>query len=154
MVLMTLSVWIRPLPRSTRSDNLGDWFYRQVVEWSKSSPNGHATTHIFRKTSLQQARRGEDINRLVAQDARLTESVMTTNYVREGDSELRHNSNRTYQRLLNSVSTEIAKRYGYDPSKREQLEEKIEMAVSGKKWELANELIEQLRHLPPNSPNS
>jgi hypothetical protein len=32
--------------------------------------------HVFRKTSLQYARRGEDVNRQVAADARLGEGVM------------------------------------------------------------------------------
>jgi hypothetical protein len=32
--------------------NLGDWFPAQIVAWSKSEAKGHATTHVFRKTSL------------------------------------------------------------------------------------------------------
>lgn len=41
---------------------------------------------MFRKTTLRYGRRGEDINRQVASDARVSES---TNYVKETDEELR-----------------------------------------------------------------
>ncbi len=72
-------------------ENFADWFYRRVKEWDEE-----AYVHFFRKTTLQQARRGEDINRRVAEDARVGEAVMMTSYVTEEDEELRHRSNRTY----------------------------------------------------------
>ena len=89
-------------------EHLGDWFHRRIVEWSKSLPKGHATTHVFRKTTLQLARRGEDVNRAVAQDARLSEEVMMTNYVMELDEEFRQRSNRTYHRILAAIPVEVA----------------------------------------------
>jgi integrase len=76
-------------------EKFGDWFYTRISEWSKVSAKGHAYVHIFRKTTLQHARRGEDINRQVAADARVSESVMMTNYVEETAEELRQRSNRT-----------------------------------------------------------
>ncbi len=39
--------------------NLGDWFHERLAEWSATLPKGHATMHIFRKTSLQYALSGE-----------------------------------------------------------------------------------------------
>src|SRR5208283_5366865 len=71
----------------------GNWFYYRVKEWSKSNPKGSAYIHLFRKTTLQHARRGEDINRQVAKDAKVSESVMMTNYVKEMEEEIRDGSN-------------------------------------------------------------
>ena len=124
---------------------LGDWFHRRIVEWSKSLPKGHATTHVFRKTTLQLARRGEDVNRAVAQDARLSEDVMMTNYVMELDEEFRQRSNRTYHRILAALPLEVAGRYGYSPSTQDRLEEQIRAAVAAKDWDKAAELSQQLR---------
>jgi hypothetical protein len=42
--------------------DIGDWFYNRISDWSKSLPNGSACVHVFRKTSLQYARAGEDVN--------------------------------------------------------------------------------------------
>jgi hypothetical protein len=39
------------------------------------------------------------INRQVAADTRVSESVMMTNYVQETDEEMRQRSNRTYRRI-------------------------------------------------------
>jgi hypothetical protein len=58
-----------------RPVNLGDWFHERLAEWSASLTKGHATQHIFRKTTLQLARSGEDVNRQVAKDAKVSESV-------------------------------------------------------------------------------
>lgn len=41
-----------------RPINLGDWFHDQLVTWSSTLVKGKATTHVFRKTSLQYARSG------------------------------------------------------------------------------------------------
>jgi hypothetical protein len=94
-------------------ENVANWFYKKIKAWSKSLLKEYATTHIFRKTALQCARRGEDINQQVAKDARLSPSVMMTNYVKENDEEMRERSNRTYQRILASLPPEVAHRYGY-----------------------------------------
>jgi hypothetical protein len=70
-------------------DNLGEWMYRQVSDWSKAHGRRAAYLHVFRKTTLQYARSGEDVNRIVANDARITEGVMMRSYARETDEELR-----------------------------------------------------------------
>lgn len=120
--------------------NLANWFHKKLTTWSKTLPNGNATTHIFRKTSLQYARSGEDINRTVARDARVSESVMMTNYVKETDGELRAKSNRTYERILASLPAEVACRYGYVQQNPSQLEQQLQAAVEEKNWTLAAKL--------------
>jgi hypothetical protein len=70
---------------------------------------------------LQYARVGEDVNRQVAGDARRSESAMMVSYVRETDEEMWQRSNRTYRRLLASLSAEVRRRYGYLPSPTEEL---------------------------------
>ena len=92
---------------------LGDWFHERLLDWSKSLPKGRATPHVFRKTSLQYARSGEDVNRQVARDARVSESVLMTNYVKETDEQIRQMSNRTFYRILASLPPEVARRYGH-----------------------------------------
>lgn len=130
--------------REFNPENLGDWFYRRVTDWSASQDAGHATVHVFRKTSLQYARVGEDVNRQVAKDARLSESVMMANYVRETDEEMRQRSNRTYRRLLASLSPAVRRRYGYVPSPTEELEEQLQAAHATKNWQLVGELAAKL----------
>ena len=104
----------------------------------------HATPHVFRKTALQHARRGEDLNRLAAQDARVGTSVMMRHYVTEQE-ELRHASNRTYTRILASLPQETATRYGYLPdSQTDDLEVRLEMAAKAKNWKLVADLAKQL----------
>jgi len=125
-------------------DNFGDWLYRRLVDWSKALPGGRATVHVFRKTALQHARAGEDVNRQVAGDARLSESVMMTNYVRETDAEMRQRSNRTFQRILASLSPKVRRRYGYSPSPTAELEEKLQAAIAAKDWERVAELAAKL----------
>ena len=125
-------------------DNVGDWLYRRLIEWSDSRPNGRATIHVFRKTALQYARVGEDVNRQVAADARLSESVMMTNYVRENDEQLRQKSNRTFHRLLASLPAQVRRRYGYVPSPTAELEEQLQIAYAAKDWRRVKQLATKL----------
>lgn len=125
-------------------ENFADWFYRRVKEWSEESPNGRAYVHHFRKTTLQQARRGEDINRRVAEDARVGEAVMMTSYVTEEDEELRHRSNRTYWRIVAGLPLEVARRYGYVETATDRLEQKLQAAIAAKDWSLAKRLAAKL----------
>jgi integrase len=128
-------------------DSFGDWFYNRVAEWSKASAKGHANVHVFRKTTLQHARRGEDINRQVAADARVSESVMMTNYVKESDEEMRQRSNRTCSRIIASLPAEVAQRYGHVRDARSELEDRLRAALDGRDWALASELAARLaRH--------
>lgn len=125
-------------------ENLANWFYKKIKAWSKSLPKGHATTHIFRKTSLQYARTGEDINRQIAHDARVSESVLMPNYVKETDVEMRRRSNRTYERILASLSPEVASRYGHVEAAPTTLEQQVEAAIASKDWRKAAELTARL----------
>jgi integrase len=125
-------------------ENLANWFYKKLKAWSKSLPKGHASTHIFRKTSLQYARSGEDINRRVAEDARVSEKVLMTNYVRETDEQLRAKSNRTYERILASLPKDVAHRYGHVEPKVNSLEQRLQAAVAAKDWPLAARLTADL----------
>jgi hypothetical protein len=123
---------------------LADWFSDRLADWSASLPGGHAYPHVFRKTGLQYARSGEDINRQVAQDARVSESVMMTNYVKETDEQLRQASNRTFRRILVSLPAEVASRYGQAQLKTNELEEQLQAAIAAKDWPRVTELSARL----------
>jgi integrase len=125
--------------------SFGDWLQSRIPEWAKATGRPHATPHVFRKTALQHARRGEDLNRLVAQDAKVTASVMMRHYVSEHDEELRHASNRTYARILASLPTDVATRYGYQPvNGTVDLEARIDAATKAKDWRLVADLANRL----------
>lgn len=128
-------------------DNLGDWFHARIVDWSEKHGKEHATPHCFRKTSLQHARRGEDVNRQIAADARLSEQVLMTNYVKETDEERRHQSNRTYQRILASLPSEVACRYGHVLSEQMKLEEAIRAALDQGEFVRVQQLTARLAEL-------
>jgi integrase len=122
----------------------GDWLYRRVTDWSATTPKGRAFIHVFRKTTLQHARRGEDIARQIAGDARLSESVLMTNYVKETDEEMRQRSNRTYRRILASLSPEVAERYGHVQDANSAIEQRLRAAIQAKNWNLASEIAATL----------
>jgi integrase len=126
-------------------DAFADWLQERIPEWAKATGRPHATPHVFRKTALQHARRGEDLNRQVAKDARVNTSVMMRHYVTERDEELRQASNRTYARMLASLPPEVATRYGY-PSENgtADLEAKLAAATNAQDWNLVTDLARQL----------
>ncbi|OAI45553.1 hypothetical protein AYO44_12880 [Planctomycetaceae bacterium SCGC AG-212-F19] len=141
------SVWPGPaknVESEFKPDNLGNWFYKKLVKWSKSLPKGHATTHVFRKTSLQYARAGEDVNRQVAADAKLGEKVMMKHYVKESDVQMRHASNRTFERILASLPPSVAVRYGHVEPMKTDLEQRLDQAREAKNWDLLAELSHEL----------
>jgi hypothetical protein len=125
---------------------LGDWFDERLKDWSRTLPKGHAHIHVFRKTALQYAFRGENASQEVAKDARVGEAVMLTHYVKEDDPVLREASNRTYQRILASLPTEVARRYGYFAIETPAagLEEELQQAIAVKDWPRVNELSARL----------
>jgi hypothetical protein len=118
----------------------GRWFYYRVRDWSAEALEQPAFVHMFRKTTLQDARRGEDINRMVAQDACVTESVMVANYVKESDEELRQRSNRTYHRIVASLAPAVAARFGYVEKAKSDLESRLEAAIAAQNWDLVQAL--------------
>lgn len=127
-----------------RPYNFGDWFHARVVEWSADLPKGHATPHVFRKTSLQYARSGEDLNRLIANDARLTTGVMMTNYVKETDEQMRQKSNRMFHRILASLDPKVAQRYGQAETAADQLKERLMVATAAEDWATVAALTAEL----------
>lgn len=135
---------LKKIRREFDPENFADWFYRRVTEWSEGNPNGRVYVHHFRKTTLQQARRGEDINRQVAEDAKVGEVVMMTHYVTEEDDELRHRSNRTFWRIVASLPLDVSRRYGYVASPTDRLEQQLQAAIAAKDWSLARRLATKL----------
>lgn len=136
--------WLAQKVKDFRPISLGDWFYNGIVEWSEKQPKGAACIHVFRKTTLQYARAGEDANRRVAQDARLGEKVMMTSYVKETDVELRQKSNRTYDRICASLPTEVARQFGYVEEAVDPLQTQHAEAVAAGNWDLAARLAAEL----------
>ena len=131
----------------------GSWLQTRIPEWAKEAGRPHATPHVFRKTALQHARRGEDLNRLVAQDAKVTTSVMMRHYVSEREEELRHASNRTYTRILASLPPDVATRYGYQAvNGTANLEERLEAATKAKDWRLVADIAHRLAKGHPEQP--
>jgi integrase len=126
------------------AENFGRWIYERVKEWAEKEGKEQAYLHVFRKTALQHARRGEDINRQVAADARVGERVLMTNYVKETDDELRARSNRTYDRILASLPAEVACRYGHAVRPPTPLEEQLGVALAAKDWERVAALSQAL----------
>jgi integrase len=114
--------------------NFGRWLYERVKDWAEEHGKHRVFLHVFRKTALQHARRGEDINRQVAADAQVGERVMMTSYVKETDAELRAKSNRTYARLVASMSPEVARRYGYAPEVDLPSPKEVQAAVAAGDW--------------------
>jgi hypothetical protein len=127
--------------------NAGRWFYERVKDWSTSLPNGKAYTHVFRKTTLQYARQGEDVNRQVAADASVSEAVMMTNYVRERDEELRQKSNRTFRRIAASLLPEVAAAFGFDESPIDALKRRGRAASEAEDWQLVVKVASELDQL-------
>src|SRR5262249_28382811 len=115
--------------------NFGRWVYERVKEWSQTSGKGKACLHVCGKTALQHARRGEDMHRQGAADAGVGEAVMMTNYVKETDDELRARSNRTFRRILASLTPEVARRYGHVQAAPTPLEKQLEAALAAKDWD-------------------
>jgi integrase len=136
---------IRKIRADFTAKNFGRWVYERVKEWAEKNGKDKVFLHIFRKTALQHARRGEDINRRVAEDARVGESVMMTAYVKETDDELRARSNRTFARIAASLTSEVARRYGYNEQNRTDFEQQMLKAVAGKDWERVETLSVLLR---------
>jgi hypothetical protein len=138
------TAWLRSIRADYNPGSFGSWFYRRVKDWSESNAKGAAFVHVFRKTTLQHSRHGEDINRQVASDARVSESVMMTNYVKETDEEMRQRSNRTFRRIIASLSPEVARRYGHVQDARSEMEDRLRSAIESKNWALASDLAARL----------
>ena len=127
--------------------NLGEWMYRQVVNWSEANGNEGAYLHVFRKTGLQFALSGEQAKQEVAKDARITASVMAASYAQEFDEELWHKSNRTFRRILSSIPVDVAALYGYEETPADRLMEQLDQARSQADWSEVSRLAAELEKL-------
>ena len=122
-----------------------DWFHDKLAEWSETAPNGHATQHAFRKTSLQFAYRGGVSAKQIAQDASITEAVMLGHYVDDTDEELHLKSNQTFARIASSLPFKVAERYGYFPEREgARPEEVLRVAIERNDFQAARSLLEQM----------
>ena len=99
---------------------------------------------MLRKTVLQFARVGEDASRSLAKDARVSEGVMMTHYVKEEDLQFRTASNAMYQRLCLSMTPEVARAFGHEHSPTAVLEQRLREAVGSRNWSLAGEITKKL----------
>jgi hypothetical protein len=95
---------------------------------------------LRRKVSNHRSLKGK----AVAEDAQVGVSVMMTHYVEEMDEQMRQRSNRTYQRIVASLSPEVRRRYGYAASPTAELEGLIQAAYSARDWQKVAELAAKL----------
>ncbi len=119
--------------------NAGRWFYEQVKKW-----DSNAYVHMFRKTSLQYARAGQDAAQSLAKDARVSEGVMMAHYVKEEDLQFRAASNAMYQRLCLSMTPEVAAAFGHEHSATAILEQRLRNAIGSRNWPLVGEIAKKL----------
>lgn len=126
---------------------LASWFQDRIGDWVEKTGAEHASPHVFRKTNLQFARDGEDLNRKVADDAQVTPRVMTEHYVTESEEAFRNASNRTYGRILASLIQDgIAERYGHVPaSEQERLMDELRKATLANDWDAVKAIAERLQ---------
>ncbi|MFM8536901.1 MAG: hypothetical protein ACKOES_02360 [Planctomycetaceae bacterium] len=120
--------------------NAGRWFYERIKAWS----SGNSYVHMLRKTIMQMARAGEDVNLAVAKDASVTKGVMLGHYVSEDDPEMRAKADRMYRRICDGLTPKVAEAFGHRRSGTEELERQLRDAVAGKDWERAKRLSSQL----------
>lgn len=70
---------------------------------------------------------------------------MVRHYVDETDEELRQSSNRTYNRLIARLNTEVPRQYGYGAcSDALELQVRLQDAVNAQDWKTAREITQQL----------
>jgi integrase len=120
--------------------NAGRWFYERVHEWS----GGDACVHMLRKTVLQYARAGQDATQSLAKDARVSEGVMMTHYVKEEDLQFRAASNAMFQRLCLSMTPEVARAFGHEHSATAVLEQRLREAIGSRNWRLVGQIAKKL----------
>jgi hypothetical protein len=111
----------------------------QVKKW-----DSEAYVHMFRKTSLQYARAGHDAAQSLAKDARVSEGVMMTSYVKEEDLQFRAGSNAMYQRLCLSMTPEVTRAFGHEHSATAILEQRLRGAIGSRNWPLVVEVAKKL----------
>lgn len=127
--------WVsQRVKKEYNAKNVGNWFYERVKDWSRSSIRGKASTHIFRKTTLQIAREGDDVNRQVAKDAAVSVRVMLAHYVEEGAEQLYSRSNRMYERIIAAMCPEVLTRFGFTETEEDRLRAEIARGMKYGDW--------------------
>lgn len=144
--------WLKKIRAEFDPKNFGSWFYARIKEWSASQSNGNANVHVFRKTSLQLAFDGDEVetSRKVADDAGVSESVLLGHYV---NLDLWRKSNRTYYRILATLPADLAALFGYVESAKDQLGRELEAAKARGDWSQVAKLAaepEALNRKPRN----
>jgi integrase len=124
--------------------NLGHWMHQRMVELSEKLPKGQARLHEFRRTVMKFARRGEDVNRQVAKDLRVGESVMVGHYFSEKEEEHWQRSNRVFRRIVQYLPHEVAERFGHQETNRDRLQQRVQAATVAGDWLLAAQLLAEL----------
>lgn len=125
---------------------LGDWFQRRMADWSAQHDGPRASPHVFRKTALQIARSGEDLNRELALDAAVNTSVLMKHYIADRDEELRAASNRMFRRLVAALPADVAERFGHSQTDESSgLREQIRRAVELEDWPSVHSLSARLQ---------
>ena len=128
---------------------LGEWLQVKIADWAKDCGWEHAHPHVIRKTSLQRARVGEDINRKLAEDARLGAGVMLASYVVEGDNEHRQRSDRMYWRLTKALPPNLVEQFGFTQAQpNELLKMEIQKAMARGDWKNVALLSLELSRCP------
>jgi integrase len=128
--------------------SLGVWMHQRMIELSEVLPKGEARLHEFRRTVMKFARRGEDLNRQVAGDLRVGESVMTGHYFSEEDEEHWQRSNRVFRRIVQYLPQAVAERYGHVETERDRLRQRVQSATAAGDWALVAQLSAELAKEP------
>lgn len=122
-----------------------DWFQERIKDWAEAGKRPHAYPHVFRKTALKRARMGEDRLSEIAEDAKLSASVLVKNYAPDDDELMRQASNRMFMRLIEGLPQQVALRYGHSveaPSDSQM--ERVQRAWEIRDWGLLSVLSAEL----------
>lgn len=125
-------------------DNFGDWFYEQITRWANSNGYPKACVHAFRNTALQFAVDGAVINDGVAKDAGVHVEVMKKHYTSETERLLREKSNRTFERISQSLDQQVLVCFGYSADTENHLIEQLKNATFNCDWTEVRKLASQL----------
>ena len=125
-----------------------DWLQARIKNWAEAGGHPHAYPHVFRKTALKRARLGEGRLAEIAVDAKLSASVLVSNYAPDDDELMRQASNRMFVRLIEGLPEQVALRYGYSvqaPSNSPL--ERARKALEVGDWKLLSDLAAELAKL-------
>lgn len=125
-----------------------DWFQDRLTDWAEQEHRDHAYPHVFRKTALKRARMGETrLADRVADDAKLSASVLVNNYAPDDDELMRQASNRMFLRLIEGLPDRLLQRYGHSvETTSENLHDRLRKALEVQDWSLVAKLANDLAH--------